>query len=150
MTIYFFKETYPIYGCFSNFSDYGFELDGVWWPTSEHYFQAQKFAGTDHVEAIRQAVTPTEATKMGRDRNRPLRSDWEDVKDSIMQRGVLHKFQTNKEIRQVLLSTGDEQIIEEAPHEEYWGSGKDGNGKNRMGQILMAVRQELRQSQEIL
>jgi ribA/ribD-fused uncharacterized protein len=87
---------------------------------------------------------------MGRDRNRPLRSDWEEVKDSIMQCGVLRKFQTNEEIRQILLSTGDEQIIEEAPHEEYWGSGKDGNGKNRMGQILMAVRQELRQSQEIL
>jgi ribA/ribD-fused uncharacterized protein len=67
-----------------------------------------------------------------------------------MQCGVLRKFQTNEEIRQILLSTGDEQIIEEAPHEEYWGSGKDGNGKNRMGQILMAVRQELRQSQEIL
>ena len=146
MTIYFFKETDPIYGCFSNFSSYGFDLDGAWWPTSEHYFQAQKFAGTHHVEAIRQAPTPTEATQMGRDRNRPLRSDWEEVKDSIMHRATLAKFKAHEDIRQILLDTGDEQIVEQAPHEEYWGSGKDGNGLNRMGEILMAVRKELRHS----
>lgn len=37
---------------FSNFSAHGFELDGKWWPTSEHYFQAQKFVGTPHMEEI--------------------------------------------------------------------------------------------------
>ena len=46
MTIYFYGADEVPYGCFSNFSDHGFDLDGVWWPTSEHYFQAQKFAGT--------------------------------------------------------------------------------------------------------
>jgi ribA/ribD-fused uncharacterized protein len=53
MTIYFYG-TRDRYGCFSNFSPHGFELDGVYWPTSEHYFQAQKFAGTPHVDQIRQ------------------------------------------------------------------------------------------------
>ncbi|HKC73877.1 MAG TPA: NADAR family protein, partial [Chloroflexota bacterium] len=43
MTIYFYSTREKPYGCFSNFSPHGFELDGVWWPTSEHYFQAQKF-----------------------------------------------------------------------------------------------------------
>jgi ribA/ribD-fused uncharacterized protein len=85
---------------------------------------------------------------MGRDRNRHLRSDWEEVKDSIMQCATLAKFQSHEDILQILLGTGDEQIVEEAPHEEYWGSGKDGNGLNRMGEILMAVRQELRKSQD--
>lgn len=144
MTVSFHtKEDIP-YGCFSNFSDYGFELDGAWWPTTEHYFQAQKFAGTEHVEAIRQAPTPTEATKLGRDRSRPLRSDWEEVKESIMQRGTLAKFKTHADIQKILLNTGDEPIVEYSPNEEFWGSGKDGKGQNRMGKILMAVRNELR------
>ncbi|MGL5196455.1 MAG: NADAR family protein, partial [Chroococcales cyanobacterium] len=80
MTLYFYS-TRSEYGCFSNFSRHGFELDGVWWPTSEHYFQAQKFAGTPDAEQIRQVKTPKDAAKMGRDRQRPLRPDWETVKD---------------------------------------------------------------------
>jgi N-glycosidase YbiA len=43
------------YGCFSNFAAHPIRLAGKTWPTSEHYFQAQKFAGTDHEEAIRRA-----------------------------------------------------------------------------------------------
>ena len=66
MTIYFYG-TRDRYGCFSNFSPHGFELDGVYWPTSEHYFQAQKFAGTPHVDQIRQVKTARDAAKMGRD-----------------------------------------------------------------------------------
>lgn len=56
MTIYFYS-TRDRYSCFSNFSAHGFELDGVWWSTSEHYFQAQKFTGTPYAEQIRQIKT---------------------------------------------------------------------------------------------
>lgn len=52
MAIYFYKIKNE-YGCFSNFAHYGFELDGKWWMTSEHYFQAQKFCGTEYEETIR-------------------------------------------------------------------------------------------------
>src|SRR5437660_1353100 len=43
-----FYRTDDEYGCFSNFAPYPVELKGMVWPTSEHYFQAQKFAGTEH------------------------------------------------------------------------------------------------------
>ncbi|AFY82849.1 NADAR family protein [Oscillatoria acuminata] len=144
MTLYFYS-TRNEYGCFSNFSHHGFELDGVWWPTSEHYFQAQKFAGTPHVEQIRQVKTPKDAAKMGRDRRRPLRPDWETVKDDIMRRAVLKKFQTHEDIRDILLGTGDEELVENSPIDYYWGCGKDGSGQNKLGQILMEVREILRQ-----
>ena len=85
------------------------------------------------------------AAKMGRDRSHPLRSDWEQVKDGIMQRGVLKKFETHAKIREILLATGDELIIENAPKDYYWGCGYDGSGKNKLGQILMAVREILSQ-----
>ncbi len=144
MTIYFYG-TRSEYGCFSNFSPHGVELDGLWWPTNEHFFQAQKFAGTPHADAIRQVKTPRDAAKMGRDRSRPLREDWEEVKEEIMGRGVLRKFETHGDIREVLLSTGDEEIVENSPSDYYWGCGKDGSGKNRVGVILMEVREKLRE-----
>ena len=143
VTIYFYS-TRGEYGCFSNFSRHGFELNDRWWPTSEHYFQAQKFAGTEHEDAVRQAKTPKAAAAIGRDRARPLRSDWERVKDGVMKQAVLAKFQTHADIRETLLATGNEEIVENAPSDFYWGCGKDGSGKNKLGKILMEVREILR------
>lgn len=148
MPIYFYSAREQPYGCFSNFSRHGFKLDELWWATSEHYFQAQKFVDTDRpwFDKIRSAKTPKEAATMGRDRNHPLRSDWEQVKDDIMKRAVLQKFETNADIREILLATGDELIVENAPHDYYWGCGQDGSGQNKLGEILMAVREILRSS----
>jgi ribA/ribD-fused uncharacterized protein len=87
---------------------------------------------------------PKDVAKMGRNRQHPLRSDWEQVKDEIMQRAVLCKFQTHAEIRQLLLGTGDELIVENSPVDYYWGCGADGSGQNKLGQILMIVRETLR------
>jgi ribA/ribD-fused uncharacterized protein len=144
MTIFFYSTRDNRYGCFSNFSAHGFSLDELWWATSEHYFQAQKFVDTNHLEIIRLAKTPKDAAKMGRDRKRPLRPDWETVKDNIMRKAVLCKFTTHLDIREILLSTGDELLVEDSPSDYYWGCGKDGSGKNRLGQILMEVREILR------
>ena len=143
MPIYFYS-TRGDYGCFSNFSYHGFELNGEYWPTTEHYFQAQKFPNTPHCDQIRQVKTPKEAANMGRDRKRPLRPDWEQVKDDIMRNAVLCKFETHADIREILLATDDEKIVENAPGDYYWGCGKDGSGKNMLGQILMEVREILR------
>jgi ribA/ribD-fused uncharacterized protein len=143
MPIYFYS-TRDAYGCFSNFSAHGIELKGVWWPTSEHYFQAQKFAGTDHEEAVRRAKTPKQAAEMGRDRARPLRPDWEQVKDDIMREAVRQKFLKHKDIQQILLGTGDEELIEATSNDYYWGCGTNGTGKNMLGKILMEVRAEIR------
>ncbi|WP_066424752.1 NADAR family protein [Anabaena sp. 4-3] len=143
MTIYFYTAR-ENYGCFSNFSPHGFMLDNLYWYTSEHYFQAQKFVGTIHLEQIRLAKTPKAAANMGRDRKRPLRDDWEQVKDNIMRKAVLRKFETHADIREILLSTGNEEIVENSPIDYYWGCGSDGSGKNMLGIILMEVRGLLR------
>ena len=62
--IEFYRER-DTYGEFSNFAPFPVEIDGKCWPTTEHYFQAQKFQGTDHEEAIRLAASPSIAAKMG-------------------------------------------------------------------------------------
>lgn len=142
MAIHFYKIN-DKYGCFSNFSHYGFELDGKWWMTSEHYFQAQKFCGTQYEEVIRLLDNPMKAAEMGRNRDFPLRADWEQVKDDVMRKAVLAKFVQNEEIKEVLLSTDQEIIIENTTNDYYWGCGKDESGKNMLGNILMEVREKL-------
>ncbi len=142
-TLYFYSVREP-FGEFSNFSPHGIELDGQWWPTTEHYFQAQKFEDAAYRDKIRAASVPKRAADLGRSRAHPLRTDWEQVKDDVMRRAVLVKFQTHPALRDLLLSTGNKPIVENAPGDYYWGCGKDGTGQNRLGQILVQVRETLR------
>lgn len=139
-----FYRTDDDYGEFSNFSRHRIFLDGKYWPTSEHYFQAQKFENTAHQEEIRQANTPMIAAQLGRDRKKKLRRDWESAKDGVMKKAVLAKFSQHEELKALLLSTGDALLIEHTTNDAYWGDGGDGHGRNRLGQILMQVREELR------
>jgi len=132
------------YGCFSNFSPHPVKMKGKVWPTSEHYFQAQKFVGTAHEEEIRRVKSPMIAARMGRDRKRPLRHDWESVKDEIMFEAVRAKFTQHEELRKILLATEDAEIIEHTGKDSYWGDGGDGSGRNMLGKTLMLVREELR------
>lgn len=64
-----------------------------------------------------------------------------------MLRGLLRKFSTHSDIREMLLSTGDEELVEKAPTDYYWGCGKSGTGRNRLGVLLMEVRKQLRTQQ---
>lgn len=146
MAIYFYSTKEVPYGCFSNFSAHGFTLDGEWWPTSEHYFQAQKFVGSNDADEVRRAASPMIAARMGRSRSRPLRPDWNEVKDDVMRRAVRAKFEAHPDIRAILLSTGDEELIEKTTDDYYWGCGTEGHGKNMLGRLLMELREELRGS----
>jgi N-glycosidase YbiA len=142
MAIYFYSTREVPYGCFSNFSAHGFELDGHYWRTSEHYFQACKFVGHPDYDELCALPTPKAVAKAGRERTRPLRPDWEEVKDDIMRVAVRQKFATHASIRDLLLATGDEELVENTTGDYYWGCGKNGTGKNMLGKILMEVRAE--------
>jgi ribA/ribD-fused uncharacterized protein len=142
-TIYFYS-TQGVFGFLSNFSRHPIVIGGHTWPTVEHYFQAQKFTGTEHVGAILRAASPTVAARMGRSRQRPLRPDWEEVKDEIMHEALLAKFTQHPELRRQLLETGDARIVEHTARDRYWADGGDGSGRNMLGRLLMRVRDELR------
>jgi predicted NAD-dependent protein-ADP-ribosyltransferase YbiA (DUF1768 family) len=49
------------------------------------------------MEEARQAPSPNQAAKRGRSRARSLRADWEQVKEDVMRRAVLRKFETHRE-----------------------------------------------------
>src|SRR5262245_20341663 len=97
-------------GEFSNFAPYPITIDGQRWPTSEHYFQAQKFEDPAYREKIRRANSPMLAARLGRDRKQKLRSDWESVKVGVMRTAVLAKFTQHEQLRAILLSTGNSKI----------------------------------------
>ncbi len=59
------------------------------------------------------------AAELGRSRKMPLRADWEQIKDDVMYRAVRKKFETHAQLRDLLLSTGDEDIVENAPGDYY-------------------------------
>ena len=140
--IYFFDESQPFFE-FSNFSPHGFEAEGAYWPTVEHYFQAQKFSDSSHQQTIQQAPSPEQAKQLGQSREHPLRPDWDTIKERVMKCALRKKF-AGPELGALLLGTGDRELIENAPHDPYWGCGPDGHGQNRAGQLLMEVREELR------
>lgn len=138
-----FYSTRGEHGCFSNFSNHPIAMKNRVWKTSEHYYQSQKFVGTEYEEKIRLCKTPREAADMGRDRSLPLRSDWEQVKDDVMRETVLAKFTQNPDLKEILLKTGNAVLIEHTEKDNYWGDGGDGSGKNMLGKILMEVREQL-------
>jgi ribA/ribD-fused uncharacterized protein len=132
------------YGAFSNFAPYPISLDGRRWPTSEHYFQAQKFLDPRLREQVRRASTPGQAANLGRSRKTPLRRDWESVKVDVMRKAVGAKFEQHPDIAALLLATGESPIVERTENDSYWGDGGDGSGRNMLGRILMDVRTRLR------
>jgi ribA/ribD-fused uncharacterized protein len=141
--IRFYHKDEPYYE-FTNFAPFPIKLSGKVWPTSEHYFQAQKHVGSPLEEDIRRAAGPREAFKLGR--SQQPRSDWAKVKDIVMYRAVRAKFAQNPKLRVMLLSTGDAELIEHTVNDNYWGDGGDGSGRNMLGCILMLIREEMRDS----
>ncbi len=133
------------WGYLSNFASYPISLQGKSWATNEHYFQAQKFVGTEHEDRIRLTTTPKEAAEIGRDRALPLRPDWEAVKDGVMREACRAKFTQHASLGERLRSTAEEELIEDSPTDDYWGAGADGRGKNALGRILMDLRSALLQ-----
>lgn len=132
------------FGEFSNFARFPIFLKNKLWPTSEHYFQAQKFAGTYLESKIRKAKTPALAAKIGRDRRNPIRKDWESIKENIMKDALRAKFSQHTDLKKLLIDTGNLMLIEHTYNDDYWGDGGNGTGKNRLGCLLMQVREELR------
>ena len=141
--IHFFSKS-ETHREFSNFAPFGIELDDAWWPTVEHYYQAQKFAAPELRKTIRKAAKPAIAKSLADKSKAAIRPDWDAVKDEVMYRAVKRKFELHAQLRELLLATGEEDIVESAPNDYYWGVGREGTGQNRLGQIIERIRAELR------
>ncbi len=169
MAVRFLSPRGP-YGCFSNFYRAPLLYHGLTWPTSEHAYQAMKFFPDrpDLMENIRGLATPRSAADYGRDPTLPLRKDWNQlsksvlpyiepddevdrpeteeavlrVKDLVMYSVCWAKFTQNPQLKAALYAA-EGPIIEDSPRDAYWGIGPVGCGQNKLGRILMIVRDRI-------
>ncbi|AIN72535.1 NADAR family protein [Flavobacterium psychrophilum] len=140
--IKFYKVNEP-YGFFSNFSPHPIYINNERWNSVEHYFQASKFDNIEIREKIQAIESPMQVAIEGRDKKNIIRDDWEMVKEEIMYSALLCKFYQHPKLMKELLLTKDSLIIEHTKNDNYWGDGGDGKGKNRLGLLLMKVREEI-------
>jgi ribA/ribD-fused uncharacterized protein len=128
----------------SNFHPVKITIDDKEYPSVEHYFQAMKFTlNPDFQEKIVAAKTAAMAKALGGTKVIPIRADWDTVRDDIMRAGLRAKFTQHEDLKQLLISTGDKILQEASPTDVYWGIGKSGKGQNRLGVLLMELRDEL-------
>ena len=80
---------------------------------------------------------------LGRDRSKPLRKNWESVKEQVMRKALRAKFEQHAELRALLLATASAKLVEHTENDAYWGDGGNGKGKNRLGYLLMELREQL-------
>ena len=132
-------------GYLANFSNHGFYLEGRYWKSVEHYFQANKFIHRDDLrDKIARSCSPADAKMIAANLSRLRRPDWYSVREEVMYKAMTAKFEQHPCLRKRLLGT-DEMAIEEAsPIDTFWGVGADGSGENHAGQLLMRLRAELR------
>lgn len=144
------RTSVPIIDCFdnsnvflSNFFCSPVEHEGLVYPSIEHAFQAAKTSDHYLRITIKDAKTPGEAKRMGR--NLKLREDWEEVKISIMKDLLREKFSSGTLFKR-LIDTGEAILIEGNHwHDNFWGNCtcdrcKDIEGQNQLGKLLMEIR----------
>ena len=145
--VYFYKSGKPYYE-FTNFSnDTVTDAEGQVWPTSENYFQAQKYAGNPRLyDQMKRLRTPREAFDFVRDPSHSYdKAAWSRISISVMLDAVRRKFTQHRNLKESLLGTGDKILVEDSgSNDAFWGAGADYQGQNQLGQALMRIRDELR------
>jgi ribA/ribD-fused uncharacterized protein len=129
------------YGFLSNFFDCGFQYDGKIYRTNEHFYQSHKPSLEADKEIIRNAKNAYEAARLGR--SCKIKKNWEKIKVPIMKLGLSLKFD-NPDLKQMLLETGNQELIEGNKHGDVFWGVCNGKGQNVLGQLLMSLREKLK------
>ena len=131
--------------CLDNFSSFGFDYNGVYYPTVEHAYQAAKFldSAPQIAKDIVESYSAHDAQKIAYANKDKQRKDWEEVKLKIMERLLRLKLEQNPYVRKKLLQTVNYLICEDSPKDSFWGIGPNRDGRNELGKLWMKLRDEL-------
>ena len=133
-----FRGTYRF---LSNFYPCNIEYDGIEYPSTEHAYQAAKFDDLSIKQQIAELPTASAAKKAGKLCS--YSDTWRVRSIKVMYDVCKLKF-NQPEFKNMLLSTGDAELVEgNTWGDEFWGVC-DGRGKNYLGKILMQIRHEIR------
>ena len=143
-----FSKSSSRYGFMSNFYECSIEFDGITYLSTEAAWQAQKTLDLS-IRRKFSDISPRKAKSLGR--NVDLRADWEEVKYDLMVAVLKAKFTQHGDLGAKLLSTGDEELMENTTgwHDNIWGNCdcercKNIQGQNLLGKALMEVRKSLK------
>lgn len=146
--IHFYKkEETPTNECFGNFFETPIQYQNITYRCAEAAFQAQKFplqyhqmfANCDGDQAF-QLARRLEGEGVR------LPADWRAGGNVRAMEGVLEaKFQQHPFLAHCLLATENAYLVEHCPRQRdrFWADGTDGSGENKLGQLLMQLRQRL-------
>lgn len=139
-----FREEYSFLSNFTYFEKPMFYY-GLIFPSNEHFYQAMKFEkDSGYREVI--ANHPSKGLKKFVNDNKHLwRSDWNDVKLSVMEYGLRYKFsENNPKLLQKLIDTKGIELVEyNWWNDKFFGVClKTGEGENNLGKLLMKIREE--------
>ena len=143
MYIEFYQELGE-YNYLSNYSNYGFYINNIFYKTVEHYYQSEKYLDNEIKQKIINASTPKEASMLGKEQENKIRKDFKLIKNDVMYKGIYEKFIQNKSIMYKLIETRNKTIVEKNVEEYYWGTSKDEPSDNNIGKILMKVRTDIK------
>jgi hypothetical protein len=158
LPVFFHKER-ASYGFLSNFympATFTDPISNIVFTSSEKYYMAAKAAVAQNAKSFHDIMKnndPSIVKKHGSSFEVPTEWDW--LKVGVMEVACYLKFSQNRDIGNALLDTGDAQLVEAAPNDSFWGIGINENearhtersmwpGKNFLGQVLMRVRQHLK------
>jgi ribA/ribD-fused uncharacterized protein len=152
--VYFFGDV------FSNFYNCKFTINGQEYSSVEQYYMRHKALHFNDMETAKKIMNENHSFKIKKLGNNSKiknfnKEEWDQVKDSYMTEACFAKFSQNEELRSILLSTGSSTLAEASPFDFYWGSGvalndkrildaSECKGQNKLGQILMKVRDQLK------
>lgn len=144
---------------------FSIEWKGKTYPTSEHIYQCEKYDDEEYRELVRNAPTAGLAAKIGKmslqginmykDKEYAINAirrykerikinpNWSTCKYGIMIEIIKAKFDQHEDLRNLLITTYPQRLVEESPYDVYWGEGKNKDGHNHLGRILMAYRDSL-------
>lgn len=143
----------------SNMYEAPIQVDGITFPTVEHYFQwskAKMFGDSEMETKILKTSSPKSVKAYGDKVKDFKEEEWSAKKDNIMRIAVKAKFTQHPELRKKLADTAGKPIAEANPRDKYWGVGTSSDtskakdpskwpGKNVLGKILEEIRSELKE-----
>jgi len=143
--------------CLSQWWPVYFEVDGILYPSAEHYMMAEK-ALLFRDERARARILANTDPKTAKELGRAVRGFdnrvWAQQRVAVVERGNMAKFAQNPALMDFLLSTGERVLVEASPFDTIWGIGlaeddpmaadpRQWRGQNLLGFALMAVRARL-------
>ncbi|OQR64265.1 hypothetical protein B6E66_09870 [Streptomyces maremycinicus] len=144
--------------CLSQWWPSPFVVDGVTYPTAEHWMMAGKARLFEDAEAERRVLaagSPAQAKKEGRLVRGFDEATWQRERFAIVVEGSVHKFASHPGLRAFLLNTGEKVLVEASPVDRVWGIGLAADdeaamdpqrwrGPNLLGFALMEARERVR------